>query len=333
MRKFLKPLLIGELAPEEPSQDRGKNVSQTRPRGEGREGLQADEDPTHRCRVLGVRQGALYRPSTGVREDSEPLPETQVPHPTWVLADPPLGVIHSQPLYLWGRSGPRLGGGLSPLVPLSSRGPLPLLLALHICSSPHLSLLELGGGPGLFHRWLHPPPASRQLLSPAPRGPQAPYPNPAPAPLASTLSPHFRCRLSGCQRYSSGSSLIAQAARSGFLHPQSPCLPIKGPWVYPAEAVSPCCPPPSPHPRPCLPAMPTCPQSLPGLRLHCPDPTSPLLPSSQLWRGAGTLSCSVFIPPPPQPPQGPMGYPEQAPPPCPVLETASFWGGCKIDIR
>lgn len=29
VRKFMKPLLIGELAPEEPSQDRGKNVSQT----------------------------------------------------------------------------------------------------------------------------------------------------------------------------------------------------------------------------------------------------------------------------------------------------------------
>lgn len=38
VRKFLKPLLIGELAPEEPSQDRGKNVSQTQspPRKEGR---------------------------------------------------------------------------------------------------------------------------------------------------------------------------------------------------------------------------------------------------------------------------------------------------------
>ena len=29
VRKFMKPLLIGELAPEEPSQDRGKNVSLT----------------------------------------------------------------------------------------------------------------------------------------------------------------------------------------------------------------------------------------------------------------------------------------------------------------
>ena len=29
VRKFMKPLLIGELAPDEPSQDRGKNVSLT----------------------------------------------------------------------------------------------------------------------------------------------------------------------------------------------------------------------------------------------------------------------------------------------------------------
>lgn len=59
MRKFLKPLLIGELAPEEPSQDRGKNVSQNGPRTVGREGLQAGEDPTRRCRVLGVGQGGF----------------------------------------------------------------------------------------------------------------------------------------------------------------------------------------------------------------------------------------------------------------------------------
>lgn len=36
VRKFMKPLLIGELAPEEPSQDHGKNVSVPRPRKERR---------------------------------------------------------------------------------------------------------------------------------------------------------------------------------------------------------------------------------------------------------------------------------------------------------
>lgn len=43
VRKFLKPLLIGELAPEEPSQDRGKNVSQA---DHGRREVWGDGDPT-----------------------------------------------------------------------------------------------------------------------------------------------------------------------------------------------------------------------------------------------------------------------------------------------
>lgn len=73
MGKFLKPLLVGELAPEESSQDRGKNVSQTGPR-EGGKGLPGERVPALRRRVPrellpvtwgqgGLRTAAVRPPS------------------------------------------------------------------------------------------------------------------------------------------------------------------------------------------------------------------------------------------------------------------------------
>lgn len=60
--KFLKPLLVGELAPEEPSQDRGKNVSQTGPR-KGGEGLWGERVPALRLRV--APRATVHHPGSG----------------------------------------------------------------------------------------------------------------------------------------------------------------------------------------------------------------------------------------------------------------------------
>lgn len=58
VRKFMKPLLIGELAPEEPSQDHSKNVSGT---SQGRRGgFVGGGGLAPRRRVQGVGQRSLY---------------------------------------------------------------------------------------------------------------------------------------------------------------------------------------------------------------------------------------------------------------------------------
>ena len=59
VRKFMKPLLIGELAPEEPSQDHSKNVSWA---SQGRRGggFVGGGGLAPRRRVQGVGQRSLY---------------------------------------------------------------------------------------------------------------------------------------------------------------------------------------------------------------------------------------------------------------------------------
>lgn len=68
MGKFLKPLLIGELAPEEPSLDRGKSVSGTCNINEGGMGLddrgESTFSPEPHC------QGCGRRVSEAVQEEA-----------------------------------------------------------------------------------------------------------------------------------------------------------------------------------------------------------------------------------------------------------------------
>jgi hypothetical protein len=67
VRKFLKPLLVGELAPEMPSLDRGKSVSGACSLGVGGDeagtgggGGSPRKTPHPRTRPLGLGQGSLW---------------------------------------------------------------------------------------------------------------------------------------------------------------------------------------------------------------------------------------------------------------------------------
>lgn len=94
VHKFMKPLLIGELAPEEPGQDHGKNVSVPRPRKEGRV-----------CGERG-RCSSQDRECRGGPRELYVSPEEPLPN-------------------IWGQRAPR-GSAVSPLLSLPAwAGPLP----------------------------------------------------------------------------------------------------------------------------------------------------------------------------------------------------------------
>nr|XP_060460480.1 acyl-CoA 6-desaturase-like [Panthera onca] len=122
VHKFMKPLLIGELAPEEPGQDHGKNVSVPRPRKEGR--------------VCGERG----RCSPQDRECRGG------PRELYVSAEEPLPNI-------WGQRAPR-GSAVSPLLSLPAwAGPLPSSNSFPTSSPPgsqssHLCLVRRVRGCG-----------------------------------------------------------------------------------------------------------------------------------------------------------------------------------------
>lgn len=295
-----------------------------------------DEDPTLRWRVLGVRQGS-FMPFQGepplitwdqgrFRASAEgPTPTTHpVLLPAWLspyfensfpASSLPLGPQ-------WTQSGQRVVPPC-PCVLQTSTSPPPRSPCLPLLSSflPGLMrrlpspLLELSWGPTWpSHAALSTDP-SRRPLSPPGRVPQAPLPHPA------SRSHHFSLLLllQWAPEILFRCFTITQAPRSG-LH-----VPMTMSAFHSTLGMSPKKIPSAPAVHsllllPCLPpAMPTFPQSHPGLCLHPPGPCQSSPASlAQLW-GAGSLSCTVFVSPPPLP-QVSMGYPEQV----------SASGNCKL---